>query len=166
MKTAQRSARRRRTLLRTRPASQKSQRKAARVTAATTPIKARRAARGARAVAALVPATQDEFPRIAAGELSSFSSAATTLMARCGEMAQQIARFVSDETMIAAETRTRVARSRDLAAALTIQRQFAVGWHFRAFFQNIAVAGQMMQAFEAVLAPARSIVTRNSRRFS
>jgi hypothetical protein len=87
-------------------------------------------------------------------------------MARCGEMAQQITRFVSDEAMIAAEAGTRVARCRDLAAALTIQRQFAIGWHLRAFFQNITVAGQMMQAFDAVLAPVRSVATSNSKRFS
>ena len=166
MKTAQRSARQPRTILRTRAASQKSPRKAARVTAPSTPIKARRAAVGKGAVADRVQADHGEFPRISPGEVPAFSRAATTLMARCGEMAQQIARFVSDETMIAAETGTRVAQCPDLAAALTIQRQFAMGWHFRAFFQNIAVAGQMMQAFEAVLAPARSIVTSNSKRFS
>jgi hypothetical protein len=132
--------------------------------AANSRVKAKRAAFGGAVVAEPSQADHGEFARVLPGKLSGYSRVATTLMAKSGEMALQITRFVSHETMIAAEAGTRVARCRDLAAALTIQRQFTMGWYFRSFCQNIAVAGQMMQALDALLAPVHSVVTSNSRR--
>jgi hypothetical protein len=166
VKTAQRSARHRRTTLRTRTSSQKSPRKGVGVSVAASRVKARRAAPDGAAVADPVQADHSEFARILPGKLSAYSRAATILMAKSGEMAQQITRFVSYETMIAAEAGTRVARCRDLDAALTVQRQFTMAWYFRALSQNIAVAGQMMLAVEAVLAPVQSVATSSSKRFS
>ena len=114
------------------------------------------------------PANADhaELARLVPEKSAAVSAGATALFERSGQFVERMARFTTDEVLLASRACASLTACRTPAAFLAAQHGLTFAWLARAISQAMNLGGLAMQSPGDAMAPFHRTATANARRLA